>query len=840
MRSWGVLCSIVAVVGCTTSGEQPTNPTSTRTYAVSVATELRARLHLEIARRPVDLQVDFSVSASAPLRIERDGQPGVSLSIVASGLRDRRPSEVDDRTRVFVDALEGTDVVQTTDVGSVEELRWLRIAQSTVTLRYEVTLGPALARLRVASDFVEALDPNGVARLRTAPAYAVDSSGARRLLRPSVERLASDRFALSFTLDAEGMRPPIAIDPAWSTTASLAVARDAAAAAMLPGKKVIIAGGRGDRTDTEIYDAATSSWTSGPPLLIGRTSPAVATLSDGRVMFCAGIVGATNASADIYDPTSGTFKAATLAPVGFRVPVPVMVGPDRVLFQALGGSVVYDGKLDTWTVVTPATVRVGHGAVRLPSGKALIVGGTDSAGTVLSAAEEFDPSTNTFATVGSLATARKSFSIVIANGKALVIGGDNGASGTTILDSVEVYDPSTSKWSAGPKMPTRRRSHRSLTLPDSRVLTVGGETLAALDKSAIMLDATSTTWLAAGALAHGREDFPLVPIDSAVSAALAIGGYDGGIRKDVEVFAPEPAGIACAGAGECATGSCVDGFCCEKAACAADETCGGTGAPGKCKKKNGQACIAGDACGSGNCVDGFCCNTACTGLCEACDVVSTPGSCTTLAPGDKPHGTTRGACAGDGACQSLCGGVDAKACTVFPGAATTCGTASCKDGQESPESFCDGAGKCAAAATSKCEPFACGASSCRKACAADTDCATGFTCATRSGKCVFGAKCDGDHTVLVPGASSIDCTPYRCAGAVCLAKCASTDDCAAGTTCDVGTGVCTPVASDGGSAGGCALDGRSSPNASLEIVVLVLLGLRKLRRNVREDREVSR
>ena len=88
------------------------------------------------------------------------------------------------------------------------------------------------------------------------------------------------------------------------------------------------------------------------------------------------------------------------------------------------------------------------------------------------------------------------------------------------------------------------------------------------------------------------------------------------------------------------------------------------------------------------------------------------------------------------------------------GAAVACGDASCKDGSETLASFCDGAGGCTTVPSVNCEPFACGEVSCKRACAVDFDCASGYSCDARTGRCVFGAKCDGDHTVVVPSAAS--------------------------------------------------------------------------------------
>ncbi|MGZ3418113.1 MAG: Kelch repeat-containing protein [Polyangiales bacterium] len=827
-RSAGVAPLLVGLaLGCTSEGPKPDS--KPKTEAVRVAEDLRTRIAVE-PRSPVDLRVAFSTSARAPLFLERVGQPGVSLSIVAEDVEESAPVDVDEHTRVFVGARSGIDVVQTTTNTGVEELRSLRVARATLELRYHVTLGPALLRLRVVDDIVEAFDENDVARLRTTPAWAIDARGVRRALQPNVEPVDRGRFLLRYLLDARDLAAPIAIDPAWTTTGELALGRINFGGAMLPGKKLIVFGGRalsGITAASEIYDAATASWTAGPSLARPRMSPGVVTFSDGRVMACAG-AGATETSStsDVYDPKTNKFTAAAAAPLVFGSPRGVVLAGDVALYTGPAGGAVYELGTNKWsTTAAFVTPRGGHASVVLPDGKAIILGGANGAGVVLSSVESFDPATKTFTAFGSMSSPREGFTANVAGGRVVVVGGSDG---TSLLDTVDVFDPTKGTWSPGPKLPSGRDAHSAVTLPDGRLLVVGGQTLSALVKDAWMLDATASSWLSAGALAHARSNLALLPIDAAASSVFAIAGYDGSTRKDVEVFTPVAIGIACTGAGECATSHCVDGFCCDKSACAADETCGGAASAGTCKKKNGQPCTTGDVCGSGKCVDGVCCDSACNGLCEACDVTATPGSCTTLPPGDKPHGTTRGGCPGSGACQALCGGVDRNACTVFPGATTSCGAATCSDGEESRQSFCDGAGACVDPTKTKCEPFACGATACKKACAADADCAAGFTCATRTGKCVFGAKCDGDHTVVVPDAPSIDCTPYRCAGAACVAKCATSDDCLPGTTCDVASGACVPTNGASDSSSGCAVGTSSADGGTAWLVAL--LGLSSMRR----------
>src|SRR5262249_28753998 len=111
----------------------------------------------------------------------------------------------------------------------------------------------------------------------------------------------------------------------------------------------------------------------------------------------------------------------------------------------------------------------------------------------------------------------------------------------------------------------------------------------------------------------------------------------------------------------------------------------------------------------------------------------------------------------------------------------------------------------------------------------DADCAPGYSCAQRTGVCVFGATCDGDHTMVVTNGPPIDCTPYRCAGVACLQKCVSSSDCVAGTTCSTSSGACE-VSAAADSGGGCSFapaGGHIEALASLGLLGLLTLVRRR-------------
>jgi hypothetical protein len=125
-------------------------------------------------------------------------------------------------------------------------------------------------------------------------------------------------------------------------------------------------------------------------------------LSDGRVLIAGGgrnceILCEALASAELYDPRSGTFS-----PTG-----------------SLG------------------TARIGHSATLLSDGEVLIAGGGNYT-PVLASAKVFSPKTGTFSTAGSMGTARWAHTAtLLSDGRVLIAGGDD--SSLDSLASAELW-----------------------------------------------------------------------------------------------------------------------------------------------------------------------------------------------------------------------------------------------------------------------------------------------------------------------------------------------------------------------------------------------------------------
>src|SRR5437868_3592107 len=117
-----------------------------------------------------------------------------------------------------------------------------------------------------------------------------------------------------------------------------------------------------------------------------------------------------------------------------------------------------------------------HVATPLSDGRILITGGRDAAGTILAAAEIFDPATQKSMAVASLGTPRVAHTAtVLKDGRVLVAGGSD-ASGP--LASAEIFDPASPITGFRPltnTMGAARSGHTATLLNSGKVLIAGGD-----------------------------------------------------------------------------------------------------------------------------------------------------------------------------------------------------------------------------------------------------------------------------------------------------------------------------------------------------------------------------
>lgn len=175
-------------------------------------------------------------------------------------------------------------------------------------------------------------------------------------------------------------------------------------------------------------------------------------------------------------------------------------------------------------------------------------------------------------------------------------------------------------------------------------------------------------------------------------------------------------------------------------------------------KSPGQTCACAGECASGFCADGVCCEEACSGACRTCASAADKGRCRLVEQNAKdPHNV----CAAQGA--NTCGTTgqcDGQGACSKHAKGTTCGDAeSCQGTVSRGRGSCDGAGACTPAAPVDCSPYVCGAAACLARCASNNDCASGFTCAN--------GQCEGRRNDAASCTENSQCVSNFCVDGVC-------------------------------------------------------------------------
>ncbi|WP_437278577.1 kelch repeat-containing protein [Sorangium sp. So ce375] len=333
------------------------------------------------------------------------------------------------------------------------------------------------ATLRQDGDAVEVVDDTGTARLRVTAPAAFARGG-----RPIAARLTVRGATLELWADAGG--EPALVDPVWAPAGTMSAARFSHTATLLQDGTVLVAGGANSAilASAERYDPATGTWSSAGSLTTARRVHKAVLLSNGKVLVVGGITSSSPsvlASAELYDPATDTWSPAGSLGTRRYGHTATLLQDGRVLVTggfsgsaSLTSAELYDPATNTWSPAAPlGTSRSAHSATLLQDGRVLVTGGSN--GTFHTSAVIYDPSTNSWSTVGAMGAARHHHTAtLLQDGRVLVTGGYNTASSE--LSSAEIFDPSTLAWTAAFPMSVERISHAATLLPSGKVLVTGG------------------------------------------------------------------------------------------------------------------------------------------------------------------------------------------------------------------------------------------------------------------------------------------------------------------------------------------------------------------------------
>lgn len=830
-------------------GSEPLLQTSRVERFDRVGESLVARLPESATRgvaRPADVRLP--VQATGAFEIT-DLLSGVAVVVTRAGTRS-----VDAETlsgyAVFRGAVAGADVLHRVHGEGTEDYVHFPTRPAVEELRYRINVERA-AGLRLTNDVLEVLDKAGFPRLRVAAPVAL-SEESRVPLTMRVEGCAVDSDPAP-PWDRLPVRPgqttcdlvlewhtdvyPLLVDPAWTTTGSLAQGRIRPGVAQLPSGRVLAVGGYlsgGPTASCEAYDAGAGVWAQTGAMSQPRVQFGTTSLLDGKVLVTGGNLGpAFLASAERYDPALGTWLAAapmSVARANHAVP---RLSDGRVL--AAGGYVsgssgtataeVYNPSTNTWTTVgSMTTSRRGHSASLVPTGVVMAVGGYE--GSYLGTTEVFNPATNAWSSGPPLSVPRTDHTaVVLADGKLAVVGGTVQGGG---VGPLERFDPGTGQWL--PPVGYGVVDAAFAPLQDGRLLGAGGRLTgnSAWPKS-LVFGGPSGLWVNGGDLAVGRWNPGILTLPS--GSVLVFGGAatGGSPSSNSELWSPVGTGGTCTDPGVCSNEACVDGVCCESTcqglcmACTATKTgaANGTCAPvlkatdpdgdcqddglsckrdgfcdgtGMCSNHPGPGCSAGKCssagdCASGFCVDGVCCDTSCTGQCRACSAAvkggGVDGKCEPILDGLDPANECTsggsGVCAGDfvcngaGLCRSSKQGQPVSVAMPCP-----------SDGEQYNPDTCTSSGTVQSNGKSTCVAYKCKGSACGTTCATSNDCLPPYQCV--NGSCGDG-KADGASCAQDAECKNLHCVDGVCCNKPCNGGCEACVEAKTGQP----DGVCKPI-----------------------------------------------
>jgi Galactose oxidase, central domain len=266
-------------------------------------------------------------------------------------------------------------------------------------------------------------------------------------------------------------------------TGNMTTPRAQHTATLLTNGKILIVGGVAISpqasevllASAELYDPTSGTFAVTGHMNAARRYHTATLLADGRVLIVGGYgIQGFPTGTELYDPSTGTFIATTgPCPSCDTLVTTTLLQDGRVLIGGPPTPMVYDPATDSFSA---AGAYAGTGealrftSTSLPNGRVLLTGdaGLDD---FTERVELYDPHTGAFTATGSLNYWMDLFTAtLLMDGKVLIAGGEND---WFMFASAELYNPSTGTFSSTGSMTAPREFHAATLLPDGKVLITG-------------------------------------------------------------------------------------------------------------------------------------------------------------------------------------------------------------------------------------------------------------------------------------------------------------------------------------------------------------------------------
>ena len=369
----------------------------------------------------------------------------------------------------------------------------------------------------------------------SAPSVATISNASGSQGLATMARLGTT--TMQATLGAINGSTTLTVTAGFVLTGSLTTARASHTSTVLNNGMVLIAGGYNGNVlaSAELYNPATGTFTPTGSLNTARLYHTATLLNNGMVLIAGGSDNNGNilASAELYNPLTGNFTptgslktarelhTATMIN-GTTFNGMVLVAGGQGSGGALASAELYNPMAGTFTPTGSLnTARTYHTATLLNTGMLLIAGGFN--GSDLASAELYNPASGTFTPTLSLNAARyRHTATLLNNGMVLIAGGED--SNLNALASAELYNPVTGSFTLNGSLNTARILHTATLLNNGTDLMAGGYSSSAYLTAAELDDPATGTFAPTGSLNIGRYLHTASLLNNGMN--LVAGGYN--------------------------------------------------------------------------------------------------------------------------------------------------------------------------------------------------------------------------------------------------------------------------------------------------------------------------
>ncbi|MDC1309611.1 immunoglobulin domain-containing protein, partial [Opitutales bacterium] len=235
-------------------------------------------------------------------------------------------------------------------------------------------------------------------------------------------------------------------------------------------------------------------WKEKAPVSVARFAYDGVEVLDGKIYFVGGYDGSAKNIAERYDPSTNTWE--TIAPMSVArngVSSAVLMGKLYAIAGDGGTSVeIYDPSTDVWTTGPALPHTVNSGCAIVANEKLYHIGGWHNSQN-FKFVHMLDPSTNSWAKLADMPTARHGLKLAWFDNRIWAVGGYDGS----YINIVESFDPSSNSWRPEASM-TKQRNRPFVFVANSKFFVGGGQDGSSQLNSIEAYDPITKRWMICG------------------------------------------------------------------------------------------------------------------------------------------------------------------------------------------------------------------------------------------------------------------------------------------------------------------------------------------------------